>query len=146
MVIPDFDANGILSPGIFLTSLDEFEKRFVYGLKRKVLFQGLLKLMSDLKSVGCTTIYVDGSFVTDKVRPGDIDVCWDERGLDLHKIHAVLPVLFDFSSSRRAQQLKYGCDIFPAYWTESGSSIYFIDFFQRDKKTGCIKGIIELKL
>jgi len=72
-LIPDFD-NGKLPKGIHLATLQEFIERFVKGVKRKQLYQGLEKLIADLKSVGCQIIYIDGSYVTSKIQPNDIDV------------------------------------------------------------------------
>ena len=35
--------------------------------------------MVNLRDAGCKTVYVDGSFVTDKERPGDFDACLGRR-------------------------------------------------------------------
>ena len=43
---------------------------------------GLKAAMVSLKDAGCKTVYVDGSFVTGKERPGDFDACWEEEGVD----------------------------------------------------------------
>ena len=113
-MIPEFEKEGYLPPGIHLTTIDEFEKRFVYSIKRKDQFSCLIKLINDLKSIGCKSIYIDGSFVTNKRIPGDIDICWDESGVDIDKAVALLPMLND----RKLQKSIYQADLFPAFCTE----------------------------
>ena len=49
--------------------------------------------MENLKNAGCLTVYLNGSFVTNKEVPNDFDACWEEDGVD----PAVLdPVLLTF--------------------------------------------------
>lgn len=99
--------------------------------------------MADLKAIGCTAIYVDGSFVTSKRVPGDYDACWDQRFADLSKVGRY-PGLDP--SNRAVQKHTYGGDVFPAFIIESGSGMLFIDFFQTDKTTGLKKGIVKLNV
>ena len=42
------------------------------------------------ESASCQTGYLDGSFVSSKLEPGDFDACWDEKGVDLDKLDPVL--------------------------------------------------------
>jgi len=77
-MIPDLNENGLLPPGKHTCTIEEVNQRFVYNNKRREIFEGLLKLIEVLKTVSCGTVYLDGSFVTSKPRPGDVDVCWQE--------------------------------------------------------------------
>jgi hypothetical protein len=104
-------------------------------------------LISDLKKIGCKTIYIDGSFITRKILPKDIDVCWDRTGVNLVVASYLMPILWDLSPyGRKAQQKKYHSDVFPADIMELSSSKLFMDFFQHDKNTGTPKGIIKLEI
>ena len=38
---------------------------------------GLRAALESLKSAGCRTVYLNGSFVTSKEAPNDFDACWD---------------------------------------------------------------------
>ncbi len=143
-MIPAFTKDGYLPPGIHLAHLDEFEQRFAYTIWRKQLFANLCRLMNDLKAIGCTSIYVDGSFTTTKRVPGDMDICWEDHGIDYTLAEMAMPILFDFDNGRKNQQRLYKADIFPAHFIESGKGIYFIDFFQKVKYTDIPKGIIQL--
>ena len=58
---------------------------------------GLRAAMVSLKDAGCKTVYVDGSFVTGKERPGDFDACWEEEGVDPTILD---PVLLTFDAGR----------------------------------------------
>lgn len=78
---------GLLMPGEYKMSLEDFEKTFSYNYKRRSIFTGLKKLLVILKEINCDFIYVDGSFVTLKTLPGDIDVCWNmNKERDLREI------------------------------------------------------------
>jgi hypothetical protein len=145
-MIPGFTKEGFLPPGIHQTTLDEFEKRFANTIWRKDLFGCLLKLIADLKAVGCKALYIDGSYTTNKRLPNDIDVCWEDLGMDYDYVKRKMPVLFDMAPPRRWQQLLYRADIFPAHYIESGSKKYFIDFFQDDLYTKMPKGIVKIEI
>jgi len=94
-----------------------------------------------LKSAGCRRVFLDGSFVTDKKLPNDIDVCWDIDGVDPMSLDSVF---FDFDNGRAAQKTRFGAEFFPAQAPQRLKT--FLDFFQIDKEHGEPKGIIELLL
>jgi hypothetical protein len=142
-MIPDFQSNGLLPPGIHQANWEEFSKRFGLTSYRRELLGGLERAAHDLKSAGCKRIFVNGSFVTSKERPNDFDVCWDSTGVDPELLE---PVFLDFSDRRTAQKQKYFGEFFPAQTVETGAGRLFLDFFQIDKETGTPKGIIEINL
>ncbi|HMV86438.1 MAG TPA: hypothetical protein PLD20_04295 [Blastocatellia bacterium] len=142
-MIPDFDQSGNLPSGIHWADWLEFEKRFGTNPRRKVLLAGLKRATTVLRKAGCQTIFVDGSFVTAKALPGDFDACWSVEGVDPDLLD---PVLLDFSNGRAAQKAKYGGEMFPAELIEGASGKPFLDFFQIDKNTGKLKGIVGLRL
>jgi hypothetical protein len=138
-----FDIDGNLKPGIHNMSWDSFMKLFGTNAHRLGLLSGLKAAILSLKQAGCQTMYVDGSYVTQKEFPQDYDACWDIKGVDGKRID---PILLKFDDGRRAMKIKYRGDIFPAQMKESGSSKVFLDFFQIDKNTGDPKGIIKLDI
>jgi|WetSurMetagenome_2_1015567.scaffolds.fasta_scaffold426568_1 hypothetical protein len=143
-MIPDFDYEGNLPPGVHSATLIEIEERFSYNLTRKEHLSHLKLLIKDLIAIGCKTIYIDGSFVTRKSLPNDMDICWENRGVDLNNAKRCLPILWELNFPREKQQKKYHADIFPASCIERSSTLLFLDFFQKDK-TGNVKGIIKLE-
>lgn len=143
-MIPVFEKEGYLPAGIHLATLKEVEDRFSYGIKRIELFKHLLKLIKDLKTIGCPVIYLDGSFTTTKRIPNDMDICWEDAGLDYNIVEKTMPILFDFDNGRKNQQAKYKADIFPANLIEGSIEAPFLDFFQKDKTTDSAKGILKI--
>jgi hypothetical protein len=78
MPIPDFDdQTGYLPAGDHSASLDEMEQRFCGTLRRREIFKELKHVVEQLEAKGVDTIWIGGSFVTDKERPGDVDVIYE---------------------------------------------------------------------
>jgi hypothetical protein len=142
-VIPEFTASGLLPEGIHPATLDEVQERFGGNERRRKLLAGLVSALLLLRAAGCRRVYINGSFVTAKERPNDVDVCWDIEGVDAD---ALDDVFFDFADGRAAQKARFGCEFFPAQTPEGVTGRAFLEFFQIDKQAGEPKGIIELKL
>ena len=140
--LPELDADGALPPGIHVATWEEVVARFGGTAHRAELLAGLLDVLHDLQQAVCRLIYLDGSFVTDKDVPGDYDLCWEMDNVDLSKLP---PVLLDLRPPRAAQQARYRGDILPNV-TEGSSGAPFVDFFQRNKVTGGVKGIVAINL
>ena len=141
-MIPVFDSNGNLPPGIHVVTWDELVARFGTTAHREILLNGLRAALRSLKDAGCRRIYVDGSFVTAKEEPGDFDGCWEVDGVDPDKLD---PVLLEFANRRAAQKAKYQGELFLADAAADPAGTRFIEFFQRDKD-GQPKGIIALDI
>ncbi|HKY03257.1 MAG TPA: hypothetical protein VJQ56_00105 [Blastocatellia bacterium] len=142
-MIPEFDEQGLLPEGIHSATWEEVITHFGGNERRRQLLSGLSEALGLLKSAGCRRVYIDGSFVTSKERPNDIDVCWDIDGVDAD---ALDPVFFEFGNGRAAQKARFGAEFFPAQVPEGITGKVFLDFFQVDRETGEAKGIIELFL
>jgi hypothetical protein len=96
-MIPDFDNHGNLPPGIYKASIDEIIARFSPGIMaRRLNTDSLLKLYNLVKDFA-HGIYIDGSYVTSKLAPNDVDVI------------VVLPKEFDFNSDNG---IRFGTLIF----------------------------------
>lgn len=132
----------VLPPGIHEATLDDVAHSFATNEKRKMLYDGLVRGCQALKVAGCSIVYLDGSYITEKPSPGDFDMCWDPTGVDPAKLD---PVLLDFSDMRKNQKMKYSGEFFPSSAKADGSRI-FIDFFQTDRESGNKKGIIRIQL
>jgi hypothetical protein len=142
-MIPDFKEDGNLPVGIHEATLEEFKKRFAHTIWRNQLYDKLLRLIEDLKTIGCKTVYIDGSYVTTKEVPGDYDACWENIGVDEDAL--VLNPALTFER-RELQEEWYGADVFPARVEEAASGLLFLDFFQVDKATGFRKGIVKIEI
>lgn len=142
-MIPDFTESGLLPPGIHWTDWDELMARFGTNWWRRRLAAGLKAAMEDLKAAGCRTIYLDGSFVTDKQFPNDFDACWAESGVDPGLLD---PALLEFDFGRAAQKAKFQGEFFPSSAIAGAGGFSFLDFFQVDKATGGPKGVVGIEL
>ena len=140
-MIAEFNEQGNLPPGIHTATWEEISERFGINYYRKQILRGLKSALDNLKSSGCTRVFLDESFTTLKNRPNDFDGCWDSKGVDLEKLDSVLK---DFSNDRKAQKAKYNGEFFPSISTNTSGTM--LDFFQQDKESGDPKGIISIDL
>jgi hypothetical protein len=143
MSIPLFEPDGLLPPGIHGADWSEVMSRFGASAYRQSLVNGFLEAARLLAFAGCRILYLDGSFVTDKVFPGDFDACWDPTGVDVSRLD---PVFLDFSNRRAAQKARFRGELFLANAKADMAGNTFLEFFQIDKNTGGAKGIITLDL
>jgi hypothetical protein len=137
---------GNLPPGEHLATWDEIVPRFGFTEGRRQQLQGLRRGLDALAASGCTTAWLDGSFVSSKPQPGDFDCCWDPTGVNGYALQAREPALLDFSHGRRAQKERFGGEFFLANTIELGSNRPFLEFFQVDKYSGERKGIVRIEL
>jgi len=73
-MIPDLTARGVLPPGIHDTTIEEIRSRFgKRNAIRRRLMKGVAAIAEKALAAGALGLYVNGSFVTDKEKPGDWD-------------------------------------------------------------------------
>lgn len=146
-VIPEWNVvNGNLPEGEHTGTWDEVQRQFGFTARPRLLLQGLQEGLDILSRCGCSTAWLDGSFVADKPDPGDFDCCWDYSGVDIAALKQDHPEFFDFRHLRRAQKERFGGEFFLAHIPADLSGTAFLDFFQIDKYTGERKGIVRLDL
>jgi hypothetical protein len=142
-MIPEFEPGGNLPPGIHAASWDAFVMRFGTTDHRRRLLSGLQRALASLKLAGCRRAYIDGSFVTQKERPGDYDACWDPVGVQAALLD---PILLRFEHQRLLQKIVFFGELFPSHWPADHAGRRFIEFFQVDKASGEQKGIVLLSV
>lgn len=75
MPIPSLRYDGILPPGLYLADLNEIKDRFgINSPRRKNLFAQLRLFVDLARHCGALRMLVNGSFVTAKAEPNDVDV------------------------------------------------------------------------
>jgi hypothetical protein len=140
-MIPSFDKRGYLPPGKpYKATWEEFVERFAATEHRRFLLDGLERALKNLKQAGCHTVYVDGSFITDKERPGDWDACWELDGVN---VDLVDEVILDADRILDRMKAKYLGDLFLQAPRLPGGN--FLNRFQTDRD-GLKKGIIVIDL
>jgi len=140
-----YGLSGNLEPGIYEMGWNEFKIAFGFNAHRRGLLKGLELAISELRAVGCKTIYIDGSFVTQKMYPGDFDVCWDERDVNYELIKTAYPGLIDYGFKMINMKKRYRGDIVPMTNYANARGTSFLVYFQEDKQ-GREKGIIKINL
>lgn len=114
--------------------------RSAHNPVRRRLFEAFSTAYLSLTGAGCSSVYLDGSYVTDKPLPRDFDACWDPTGVDPSMLD---PVLLDFADGRRRQKETFGGELFPSRPAADGT-IPFVVFFSVDRETGRPKGLVRL--
>jgi hypothetical protein len=75
MPIPPLQEDGLLPPGLYLAEMNEIEERFGKSTpQRKMLFERLRMFVELAQHCGAQRMFVNGSFVTAKPEPSDVDV------------------------------------------------------------------------
>lgn len=141
-------SDGVLPPGIHDASLDEI--RTLFGQfhetdRRPRLFEKLQKLVYQIKSLGFIRhLIVNGSFVTSKPDPEDIDLILAINPEILQRAEWA-PAEYNALSSRRLRR-QYQFDVLVAPADGSAYSEY-IELFSRIKGSpGGQKGLVRLQL
>ena len=148
MAIPALNAAGVLPPGLYDSAMAELRERFGAFREsdhRARLFTRLQELHETVKSSGLfDALVVDGSFVTAKPKPNDIDViALLKVG---HDFERDLPMSEYSLVSRVLMRRRYGFDVLVA---ENESPLYhtYLEFFSRVREIPDIrKGLVRLVL
>jgi len=143
-MIPEFDENGNLPPGVHFCDWQEFVERFGTNDTRRRMIAGLQLAITQLKAAGCRTIYINGSFVTIKPNPQDFDACYDNETVDIEYLRINAPRLLNHYD-RAGQKAKYRGEIFPSQQPIGNYGINSFELFQRDRQQN-VKGIIAIDL
>ena len=73
-MIPDFQDNGYLPPGIHRTSFEELANRFGSQSEiRRVQTESIGWLVDLARNTGVQRLIVNGSYTTDTIEPNDVD-------------------------------------------------------------------------
>ncbi len=148
MPIPSLDGNGSLPAGVHDCTLEEVRLRFGRFQGSEVrgrLFARLAELMGELlRCEFVAAVVVDGSFVTAKAAPNDIDLLLALR--PGHDWTADLGA-FDYGLlSRQALRRRFGFDVLVA---ADGSPAYedYVQFFHRVRNQPELrKGLLRVNL
>jgi hypothetical protein len=121
---------------------DDFHAFFSFSPRRKKLLERLKTVIDILQNVGCSAIYIDGSFVTNKVEPNDWDACYMCSLDNRKKLEQKFPLY-----NRKLQKLLYSGDLFYAYDFADEKDTAYLGYFQKIKgRNPKKKGIIKINL
>lgn len=144
MSLPNFTEDGVLPIGIHSATLEEIEKYFCsYGdiEKRKMLFNSFCKYVNQVKMHNVKFyICIDGSYVTSKECPGDLDV------LILYDFEYYNNEWGELISDKVAPLMFKGLQILSGFMESFGEES-LLDFAQQIKNNPTLrKGIVKVIL
>lgn len=142
-MIPDFDKRGNLPPGIYEVTFSEVIQHFggSISLKRSSLTKNLKEFVNFAK-LYALKIYIDGSYVTNRLSPSDVDLLVIFPHKFLHEPSHERTRLSKFQKDREHNKLH----IFPhAEGRDDQKTLEMLEWFMTDRQ-GNPKGIISLKL
>lgn len=144
-MIPNFDSRGLLPQGIHHATLNEIEQKLGYTARRAELIKLFRKMISTELLPHGAGLYVDidGSFVTDKPNPDDIDATVRVPISLLTSASPIMQNLGDNAGHARVKNM-YLVDF---YFSLEGLGNDFSSFFQYvGDKTGALKQLPSTEL
>jgi hypothetical protein len=131
-MIPEFNEDGYLPPGIHPATLDETAARFGQENElRQVQMESLRWLVEVAKRAGVQRIIVNGSFVTETFEPNDID--------------CILLIAPGFPSDASAEaELRRGLPFIHAELLEQADLDVMVETVFAKDRHGTNKGMIEV--
>jgi predicted nucleotidyltransferase len=145
-MLPTFNEHGFLPEGVWDCQIDEFISRFaVFTVSdgRIRLFAKLKELLADLSKIEyICEIIIDGSYVTAKNEPNDIDIIisLEEKFTETEPPFWIINTLDSTKLGR-----KYRFDVKIVIF-ESETYFEYLDFFQNVRQSKVRKGVVRLML
>jgi hypothetical protein len=144
--------DGVLPSGIHPCTLQECQNtfgKFSRSDRRQRLTEALARYLKDVASTGIAVgVLVDGSYVTSKLEPNDIDLILVLRS-DFDPAVELRPMEYNIQSKRTVKKL-YGFDVLPAI---QGSETYeeYVQLFSQvrlddsdQQTTQSVKGLLRI--
>jgi hypothetical protein len=178
MALPQFTPDGLLPAGDHLLTIGELRRSYLVtgegidvpgwdSALRAQLVDHLELFVRQLWQVGVERIFVNGSFVTSKPQPGDIDAYFEctltDYPLTLIRLMLLEPSLpwdlahrpIDPGSQEPKPVMwhRYRVEVFPHFtdypnltgiFDEDGNEFELADLFRRDKNSLRLKGVIQI--
>ncbi len=110
--LPSRFKKGLLRPGTYAVSWDDFETKFATNDVRRELIAKMRKLAQLLGVSGCKYLYVGGSLVSSKEHPGDFDIVWVPAGVEWDRLLLVASQLLILPQAQRRDE--YGGHVWMA--------------------------------
>lgn len=144
MTVPEHDEHGHLPPGEHIATWSEVKERFGGRARRREIVGALEHTLYELKNLGVRDVWLNGSFVTTKIRPSDVDVVYspppDVDTSTWGNLANSDPAREHLKAQRRVDLWEY-----PSPQYVGGTKVTIVGFFCSDKEDRP-KGIIRLDL
>jgi hypothetical protein len=142
MTIPDFRDDGLLPLGVHKATEAEVRERFGQSNLRRIdLMDRLSRWLALARIVTAQRFLVDGSFVTAKAEPNDVDcACWLPRDFEQQYEWGRLEAIQLEQSIYSGMPKELYAARSKAEWD------YWVDFFSHTRKPDVSKGVVEVIL
>ena len=144
-MIPNLKKSGLLPTGIHSSTWEELNEKFGFNEQRRMLLNGLKKGLQLLRKYGCTEVCIDGSFVTAKPIPKDVDVCYDNTHMSWKKFIKEQPEFNDLKNGSRIQKEKYQTEFY-AYNAFEDSILHYFQYDRNNDPKGIVKLVLTERL
>ncbi|THU37005.1 hypothetical protein FAM09_18795 [Niastella caeni] len=134
-----FNSNGHLHKTEELT-LEEFEQHFGTNDWRKARIKNALIFFEIFCACGCSTVFIGGSFISTKINPDDIDLCFDLQNVDYDKLEKVFPDFFDYNKIGEIRR-NLKCHILHF----DANNLQYLHMLEKDLN-GYQKGLVKINL
>jgi hypothetical protein len=134
-----FNSNGHLHKTVELT-LEEFEKHFGTNDWRKDRIKNALIFFEAFSACGCSTVYIGGSFISTKINPDDIDLCFDLQYVDYDKLGEVF---LDFFDVNKISEIRRNLKCHILYF--DNTNLQYLHMLEKDLN-GDPKGLVKINL
>lgn len=151
MAIPSLTADGLLPLGVHEATLEEIGQAFGLRTGRRVeLFRKLTEFLALARSFGVFhALIVDGSFVTDKDDPGDIDavLLLPREGLARLLAHPARLQVVDQHAVKARYEIHLFLDPLPSdAWTRFFQRLKPEDALARKLRPEARRGVLKVNL
>ena len=126
-MLPILNKSGLLPTGIHLATWNELVEKFGFNEPRLKLLDGLKKGLNLLWKYECTEVCIDGSFVTNKPYPNDVDVCYDNTHMNWRRFIKEQPEFNDLKNGSKIQKEKYQSEFY-AYNAFEDSILHYFQY------------------
>lgn len=144
-MLVDLKKSGLLPAGIHYATWEELNEKFGFNEHRQQLLVSLKKGLQLLQKYGCNEVCIDGSFVTNKPFPNDVDVCYDNTHMNWTKFIKDHPEFNDVKNGSKIQKEKYQSEFY-AYNAFEDSILHFFQFDRNNNPKGIVKIILTNRL
>ena len=133
-MIPEFNENGYLPPGVHLATVEEVAARFGQESEIRQAQMDSVRWLVDLaKKAGVQRLIINGSFVTDVLEPNDVDC-------------ALLPVVDFPRDPVAAADLSEGLPFIDLQLAEAKDFAILVERLYATDRDSVPKGVIEVLL
>ena len=157
MAIPDL-ANGVLPEGVHDCTLTEAQNAFAHGNpneKRVSLWRGLVAFLQAIEPIRHPdvfhSLYIDGSFTTDKEDPGDIDIVLEAAAPGSLAIRAIVQAGLMHILDEDQTHDVYGLHVFLAFpgddcWIRFFRTLKPAEAQRRGMSPSETRGVLRVKI